>query len=107
MFCVELLSWRFNNYVIIHVKRNRARIQAHIQVASAFNACIIVSCHLLSYTKTISLLRIHCLFISENNLISYYGKFTITNQQYNDSLADESSVSYKGLSAEVKTQVCV
>jgi len=40
-------------------------------------------------------------------LISYYGKFTITNLQYNDSLADVKSISYKGLSAKVRTQVCV
>ena len=39
--------------------------------------------------------------ISESDLFNYYGKFTFSDRQFNDKLADISSTLYTSMSAEV------
>ncbi|KAK2157850.1 hypothetical protein NP493_1845g00018 [Ridgeia piscesae] len=42
---------------------------------------------------------------TETDMYSHYGRFTITNHQYNDNLIKEASAQYQELSAEVNKQV--
>ena len=57
----------------------------------------------INLIATVSL-AVHYFIISETEL---YGRFTITNRQYNDNLIKEASAQYQELSAEVIKQVCV
>ena len=45
--------------------------------------------------------------ISESDVFSYNGKFTIMNRVYTNKLTDKSSSEYKNMSAEVIEMVCV
>ena len=60
----------------------------------------------INLIATVSL-AVHYFIISETELYSRYGRFTITNRQYNDNLIKEASAQYQELSAEVIKQVCV
>ncbi|KAK2159628.1 hypothetical protein NP493_1693g00033 [Ridgeia piscesae] len=44
-------------------------------------------------------------FVTATKLYSYYGRFTITNHQYSDNLAEVTSKQYQELSAEVSKQL--
>ena len=59
----------------------------------------------LNLIATVSL-TMHAFIISETEMYSHYGRFTITNHQYNDNLIKEASAQYQELSAEVNKQVC-
>ena len=53
------------------------------------------------------LVRVYFLIISESDLVSRYGEFTITNRDYMDDLANSSSSKYKNMYAEVSEIVSV